>query len=189
MQNVEDLSDEELIRQMVSDGNLRYFSLLHDRYEKKIYRRCYTYVKVEEEASDLTQEILIRIFMQMYSFRKEAKFSTWLYAIIHNTCIDYLRKSQRRLKKALMENLSEGLVEMVTSEDEITSDMSAELLEELLGEVGDEARLILLLKYKEKHSIKDIMLAMNLSESAVKMRLKRAKEHVNLLYHKKVKEM
>jgi RNA polymerase sigma-70 factor (ECF subfamily) len=139
-------------------------------------------VKDNEQAADLTQEILIKIFMQMYGFRNNAKFSTWVHAITYNTCIDFLRKNKLKLKVALTENLSDGIAEMIDGEKSIPEDVTLEILEVLLDQLSADEKLIMVLKYKEKHSIKDIMGTLGLSESAVKMRLKRARQRVNDLY-------
>jgi RNA polymerase sigma factor (sigma-70 family) len=176
------ITDEDLIQRMCDEGNLRLFSILTDRYERKIYRKSYAMVKDNEQAADLTQEILIKIFMQMYGFRNTAKFSTWVHAITYNTCIDFLRKNKSKLKVALTENLADSIAEMIEGEKSIPEDVTLEILEVLLDQLSADEKLIMVLKYKEKHSIKDIMGTLGLSESAVKMRLKRARQRVNDLY-------
>ncbi|WKN30796.1 sigma-70 family RNA polymerase sigma factor [Porifericola rhodea] len=178
------LSDEELALGLKNVGEQFYFAELARRHEKYILKKCRSYVKKDDASEDLMQEVLIKVFMRISSFRNEAKFSTWLFTIIHSTCIDYIRKNKRNTHDILTEKLSEEVGEMVDTEEDITEELSEKILEELLNQMTPEEKLILMLKYKEKHSIKDIELSMHLSESAVKMRLKRAKEKINLLYLK-----
>jgi RNA polymerase sigma factor (sigma-70 family) len=175
------ISDEELIKILQQDGNMRYFSLLTDRYEKFIYYKCYSFVKSTEIAKDLTQEVLIKIFMQLKNFRSEAKFTTWLYTIVHHSCIDYLRKSKVNIFETLSEKLSEEVEEIIEGEG-WAEDVPNKMLEQMLLMITPDERMLLMLKYKEKHSIKDIQKTLNLSESAIKMRLKRAKDKLHNIY-------
>lgn len=161
---------------------MRYFSALTDRYEKYIHNKCYSFVKDQHEAKDLTQEILIKVFLQLKNFRSEARFSTWLYTIVHHTCIDHLRKKKVNIFEALSERLHEE-VEEIIEEEGWPEDISGRILERLLSQISAEERILLMLKYKEKHSIKDIQKTLNLSESAIKMRLKRAREKLHRIYH------
>ena len=178
---VKNLDDHQLI-ELLQSGNHRYFSVLTDRYQKYILQKCTSYVKDKDAAEDLTQEILIKVFTELSHFRSEAKFSTWLFAIIHHTCVDYLRRNKKSVRKVLTVKLADSLGEWLEDEDELDEIKTIELMDALLEQLSPEDKLILLMKYKEKHSIQDIVLAMHLSESAVKMRLKRAREKMNKLY-------
>lgn len=176
------ISDEQLILLLQDVYNPGYFSLLVQRHEKYILRKCMSYVKNEDVAEDLCQEILIKLFINIKSFKGEARFSTWLFSIIHNTCIDHLRKNKKNVRQVITEKMAEEVAEMIEGVDEVSEELSVKILEHLLDEISPEEKMILLLKYKEKHPIKDIQLTLGLSESAVKMRLKRAKSKVSKLY-------
>ncbi|MFT6214886.1 MAG: RNA polymerase sigma-70 factor (ECF subfamily) [Roseivirga sp.] len=183
MINSEKLSDEEVIALLKEGGHDRYFSVITLRYENYIIKKCKSYVKDEDVAEDLCQEILIKLFMQLKNFRREAKFKTWLYSIIHNTCVDYLRKEKNKSHKVISEKLQEEMADLV-DEDVVNQEILEVALIQLLEEITPEEKLILLLKYKEKNSIKEIEATLGISASAVKMRLSRAKEKINKLYSK-----
>lgn len=176
------LSDEEMVTFLQQDGNMRYFALITDRYEKHILKKCLSYVKDEDAAADLCQEVLIKIFLHLKDFRKDAHFKTWLYAIIHHTCVDYLRKRKKNVHDVITEKLADEVWELIEDEDP-SEEITIKVLEQLLDEITPDEKLILLMKYKEKHSVKAIQTSLGLSESAVKMRLKRAKEKINKYYN------
>lgn len=178
MVEFKNLSDQELIDIVVKDGNTRYFSILYEKHRHNIYTKCFSYVKNREAAEDLTQEILIKVFMNLNKFREECKFTTWLYAIIFHTCIDYLRKNRKNVHQILSEKLIDELEDEIESEEEVT----LEMLENLLTQLNPDEKLILMLKYKEKQSIREIQGVMGLSESAIKMRLSRARDHLMKLF-------
>ncbi|QSE97868.1 RNA polymerase sigma factor [Fulvivirga lutea] len=176
------LSDEEIISVLQKEGNNRYFTLLSERYEASIIKKCKSYVKDEDTAEDLCQEILLKVFLKLKGFHGNAKFSTWLFSIIHNTCIDYLRKDKKNVSKVITDKMVDELADLIEGVDEVPEELSEQILTELMEHISAEDKLLLLLKYKEKHSIKDIQLSLQLSESAIKMRLKRAKDKINNLY-------
>ena len=178
------VSDENLAHQFKTNGDQQAFSSLVARHKDSIFTKCKGYVKDEEAAQDLCQEVLIKLFLKMKSYQNQAKFSTWLFAIIHNTSIDYLRKNKRNVENVLIEKLKDKLVDLVEDEDEIPADLSIQILEDLLDQLTPEDRMLLIMKYREQHQIKDIQRTLGLSESAIKMRLKRARERINKLFHK-----
>jgi RNA polymerase sigma-70 factor (ECF subfamily) len=96
--------------------------------------------------------------------------------------MDYLKKNRRQMHQEIAEELGDEVGELLEYDEEISGDMSEELLNGLLDQITPEGKLILLLKYKERKSIKEIQTALNISESTVKMRLKRAKDKINRLH-------
>lgn len=182
MDKFKQIQDEQLIAHYLDSGDNRYFAALSARYEQLIFKKCLSYTKDKDQASDLGQEILIKVFLQLKHFRQQSKFSTWLYTIVHSTCIDFLRKNKQNVHDIISDKIRDELAEMIDEVDEVPEQLSDKILEELLAQLNQEEKVLLLLKYKEKQSIKDIMQAMQLSESAVKMRLKRARDRASKLY-------
>lgn len=181
------LTDEEIIKTLQHEGNNRYFTVLVERYEASILKKCKTYVKDEDTAEDLCQEILLKVFISIKNFKGNAKFSTWLFSIIHNSCIDFLRKEKKNIKQVITNKMVEEVAEIIEGVDEVSIELSEKLMLKILEDLSPDDRLLLLMKYKEKHSIHDIQASLNLSESAVKMRLKRVKDKLNKLYKESIK--
>jgi RNA polymerase sigma-70 factor (ECF subfamily) len=184
MQDLSGRSDQSLIKRFRKTGDPDAFSTLVGRYQEVIYQKCFGYVKDKDAAEDLTQEVLIKLFLKMKSYQSQAKFSTWLFAVIHNTSVDFLRKNKRNVRKVLIEKLLDQLADLVEDEKEIPEEISVQILDDLLEQLTPEDKMLLLMKYKERHPIKEIQKTLGLSESAIKMRLKRARERVNKLHQK-----
>jgi len=122
------------------------------------------------------QDVFIKTLFNLSKFKGKSKFSTWIYSITHNHCIDSIRKS-RKIK----------LVEISEEENCITDnhyliETETKRIFELLEMLRAKEKMILLMKYQDGLSIKDIQKQLNVSESAVKMRIARAKEKVRKLY-------
>ncbi|WP_343487743.1 RNA polymerase sigma factor [Allomuricauda sp. d1] len=172
-----DVSDEALVAQIVADNNTLMFGVLYDRYAKMVYNKCYGFAKSDDEAEDLTQDVFLMLFVKLASFKGRSKFSTWLYSFTYNFCVNYVnRNKQRKMsdKSVPVEQTEYKLTDDEVS-DESVYELKAERLEKALRLIPAEDKSILLLKYQDGASIKELMEVMQLGESAIKMRLKRAK--------------
>src|SRR5262249_61716451 len=85
-------------------GEREAFDALVARYQRPIYRLCYRYVNNHEDANDLAQEAFLKAWRAISSFRGESAFSTWLYRIAVNACLNH-----RALRRPLTQELAEGL--------------------------------------------------------------------------------
>ncbi|GAB3718788.1 hypothetical protein GCM10027592_62010 [Spirosoma flavus] len=128
-----------------------------------------------DDAQDMTQDIFLKVFIKLYSFQHRSSFSTWLYTISHNYCITQLKA--RRLS---VEVITEQLREQTPQEE--TGDYVFEQQRRVLKKIPKFELTLLQLKYEQNRSIKEIGEHFQLSESAVKMRLTRARKRVNQLY-------
>lgn len=170
------LTDEELVAKIVANNDTLLFGVLYDRYIKRVYNKCYGFAKSNDEAEDLTQDVFLMLFIKLASFSGKSKFSTWLYSFTYNFCVNYVnRDKQRKMsdKSVPVEDNEYRFVEEVS--DDSIYEMKSKKLEQALRLISPEDKSILLLKYQDGASIKELMQVMELGESAIKMRLKRAK--------------
>src|SRR5436853_7941417 len=86
--------DIELIERYFA-GDTTAFDEIMIRYERQIYRVCYRFVENREDAMDLAQEVFIKAFEHLASFRRESSVKTWLYRIAMNHCINHVKKNAR----------------------------------------------------------------------------------------------
>ena len=178
------LSDEELVKQIVADNDPMLFGKLYDRYVKMVYNKCYGFAKSADEAEDLTQDVFLQLFIKLRTFKGKSKFSTWLYSFTYNFCVNYVnRNKQLKIwdKSVQVESSEYKLTEEVP--DESLFEMKADKLKKCLEIISAEERSILLLKYQDGASIKELVNLLDIGESAVKMRLKRAKERLLEIYN------
>jgi len=175
------LSDKELIKRIVESNDTHFFAVLYDRYAFKIYNKCYGFVKSKEEAQDLTHDIFIKLFLKLRTFKGNSKFSTWLYSFTYNFCVNYVTRNTHK-KNLKDEELELSTANEEDSSEEVLFEMKADKLVKALDLIEPNDKMILLMKYQDDFSIKEIEQALEIGKSAVKMRLKRAREKVIKVY-------
>ena len=178
------LSDEELVKQIVADNDPMLFGKLYDRYVTMVYNKCYGFAKSADEAEDLTQDVFLQLFIKLRTFKGKSKFSTWLYSFTYNFCVNYVNRNKQlkiRDKSVQVETSEHKLTEEVP--DESLFEMKADKLKKALELIAAEDKSLLLLKYQDGASIKDLVSLLEIGESAVKMRIKRAKERLVEIYN------
>lgn len=177
------MSDEDLVKVIVESKSHDDFGIIYDRYAEKVYHKCISFVKDLDLAQDLTHDIFLKVFVNLSRFSHKSKFSTWLYSLTYNFCIDYLRKNNK-----VRNETDETLTNIPDNEDDRNEkellSLRAERLAIVLDLMNPDDKAVLLMKYQDDMSVKDIEDALMISESAVKMRVKRARSKAVELYYK-----
>ena len=168
------VDDREAVHHFLDSGDRQGFSLLYCRYRDKVFRKCLDMLKKEGAAKDAAQEIFIQVFLKLPQFRREARFSSWLFIITQNYCLDLLRKE----KQARDQLSSIGNLDMIRQEEQADPYRIDRQLAELnlvMREMPAADKRILQMKFWDRMSIRAIAKRYRVSEGAVKMRIKRAK--------------
>lgn len=172
--------DEKALIQQVLNGDTEAFSQLVAAYEKPVYNQCLRMCGNPEDARDLSQEAFVKAWRGLRFYKSEAAFSTWLYRLTNNVCIDFLRKQKRRP------------VESITTDDEQQSELelpdTAPLPEEQLLHkeqkqtvaramecLEGEFLQVLILRVIQDLSYEEIAEIMDIRVGTVKSRLARAR--------------
>jgi RNA polymerase sigma-70 factor, ECF subfamily len=191
----EPLETEE--KQLISrckKGDLSAFDQLMQTYEKKVYALCFRMAGNPHDAADLAQEAFLKAFRALPSFKGESRFSTWLYRIVTNTCLDERRRLARRPSLVSLDKpleTDEGTLAVAlpdTSPDPLHAALSGELqqeIQQLLSQLPAEQRLILVLRDLEGYSYEEIGRITGVEMGTVKSRLNRARARLRDLYLKK----
>ena len=184
--DVTKLSDEELVSKIVEKNDTHLFAVLYDRYAGVVYNKCYGFSKSKEEAQDLTHDVFVRLFVKLRTFKGKSKFSTWLYSFTYNFCVNYVQRNSEK-KKEKVTVVTDQIKEEDSGLDEIDDatlfELKSDKLAKALEMISPSDKMMLLMKYQDELSIKEMSEALDLGESAIKMRLKRAKEKVVKAYN------
>jgi RNA polymerase sigma-70 factor (ECF subfamily) len=174
------LNDSQLIG-LIHSGNREAFGELYNRYYKKVYHRCLSFAKDPDAAFDLAQEALMKAFDKLHTFRGDSAFSTWLYTITTRHCLAGWKKGNKKNSVPLPDSSDQRSYDLPEPDeaDRVEQEM---IMFQLLNSLPEPELQLLTLKYKEGISIEKLQSTMDLSPSAIKMRLKRSKEKLNLMY-------
>lgn len=137
-------------------------------------------------AQDCTQDILVKAFTKLGTFKGKSNFSTWLFQVTYTHCIDYIRKNKNIFK----EELEEDRYDQLQAEDPEIYDLhDKELLEykiaeieSIMAELKTEEQELMLMKYTENRSINELCESLELSPSAIKMKLMRTRDKIRERY-------
>ncbi|GAB2522958.1 RNA polymerase sigma factor [Spirosoma aerophilum] len=173
------LNDEDLIQKHLANNPNVCFETLYNRYVSKVYRRCLSLTKDNEKAQDFTQDIFMRTFERLDRFEAKSSFSTWLYSISFNYCMDQIKKANRLSMTSLEDHHADQLADQ---HDLDAWEEQAQLLNQTLQGLSPKDASILQMKYQQGLNIHQISQQLNLNQSAVKMRLKRSREKARQYY-------
>ena len=179
------LTDEAIVELIITSKDPLLFKVLYERYVFMVFNKCLSFSKNNQEAEDICQDIFMKLLIKIKSFKGDSKFSTWLYSFTYNHCVNYYHRNKfKKYEKNILniEQISDE-VPMQTGGDDLEKRLKLKKLKIALGLIPNEDKEILILKYQDFKSIKDLMELHNAGESAIKMRLKRAKEKLLGMYN------
>lgn len=145
------LTDEELVERWQAEGGHAdaepFLAELFRRHQTKVAAWCYQITGDMNSAADLAQEVFVRAFQGLQSFRKGSKFTTWLYSIARNRCLDELRSRKRRVEEAseaLLEDIGDWRTESIDSaiEQRQATDLLRQLVRESLDEIENKVMIL-----------------------------------------------
>ncbi|MEN3203051.1 MAG: sigma-70 family RNA polymerase sigma factor [Atribacterota bacterium] len=176
-------SDREIVREVLN-GNQDLFSILVARYERPIFNYVYGMVRHRQDAEDLTQEAFVKAFFALKTYKDSFEFSTWMYRIARNVCLDYFRRQKIRSFFSLNTPVGEekeGEVEdfLPSDKDPEEGVLEGEILERVSQAVEKlpwKFREVIVLRYIEELPYEEIAQILGIPVGTVKTYLHRAKE-------------
>lgn len=184
--------DIELVQHTIENGDQKAFGELYDRYCGRVYNKCISFTKSQAEAEDLTHDIFLKAFLKLSTFKQNSSFYTWLYSITYHACIDYSRKHSSDNQDIVMPPDEVEQQRVKANHEETEEDLlqiKVEYLKKVLAALESPDKMILLMKYQDDMSITEIQDVLGVGESAVKMRLLRARERALAIYKRLTKNI
>ncbi len=184
--------DSKLIKAALKGDQVSYRAIMK-KYHDQVYGLLYRMVHDKGEVEDLTQEAFIKAFQSLKNFNEEFAFSTWLYKIATNNCIDYIRKRKLQtfsIDKPIESKEGEYSFEIPDSSFEPDRSMiegqRTKALEEAINSLPEKYRQVILMRHTEDKDYQEIADELNLPLGTVKAHIFRARE---ILYKKLKKKI
>ena len=174
---------EKLLLEKSKAGDMAAFEELIEGYQRKIFNIALRIIGNYDDANDLAQEVLIRIYKSIGNFKEQSSFSTWIYRITTNVCLDDIRKRKNRKVISLDEEIRVEDGEMqrqIVSNDPLPEDTAErgelrELVNGAIRSLSEEHRLVIVLRDLQGFSYEEIARILKCPEGTVKSRINRAR--------------
>lgn len=174
---------EKLLVKKSQSGDIEAFEQLVSAYDKRAYNIAYRVMGNEEDAKDMAQEAMLRVYRSIKDFKGQSSFSTWLYRIVTNVCLDELRrrKNDKHVSFDSTIQTEDGELHMELSSDKETPETAyerveqRELIKKAIRELNDEYRSVIVLRDIQGFSYEEISNMLECSLGTVKSRINRAR--------------
>lgn len=174
-------SDAYYIERIVA-GDTGCFACLLDRYSRPVHSLILKMVRNKEDAEELAQDVFMKVFRNLPSFKADCSFSTWIYRIAYNTAISELRKKKQEvvaIEEAQISNVSEeevgNLLESVSLKEQLDK------LEAALALLPPDERALILLFYRKEKTVDELRVITGLTASNIKVKLHRIRKKLFVL--------
>lgn len=172
---VTERTDEQLAAEAAREGSDGpAFVALVERFRQRVWRICFRLLGNEQDANDAAQEVFVRLFLHRAKFAGRSKYATWVHAIAVRTCLT-IRRGRGRRQRHEDTASDEQWERQQPTEKSVTAGLSLDLMK-MLEVLDEEDRAMMILKYAESYDYEELAEIFELSVSACKMRLSRARE-------------
>lgn len=175
------INDEHIIKQIM-EGDTKAFAVLVDRYKDLVFALVIRMLKHREEAEEVSQDTFIKVYKSLDSFKGDSKFSTWIYRVAYNTCLDRIKKNKKEYLNVAIDDYTEYQIKSIDNAlDALISDERKEAIKECLDLLPPDDSALLTLYYFEDLSLDEIAKIVNLTSNNVKVKLFRSRKKLTSL--------
>jgi len=181
------IKDEARILHQILNGNAAAYRIVVESYKDLVFSLVLKIIRNREEAEEVSQDVFLKAYHALGSFKFESKFSTWLFRIAYNTAISKTRKKSivnTSIDDYVIENFSVDT--MQETMERSTEEEKIEVMNKIVSELPEEEQLLINLLYYNRQSVEDISTITGLSDSNVKVKLHRLRKKIYLSMREKV---
>ena len=169
-------NDQKIINQIL-EGDTNAFSVLVDNYKDLVFTLAMRMVKNREEAEEVSQDTFIKVYKSLNKFKGNSKFSTWIYRVAYNTCLDRLKKIKREYNVVAIDEFTEHQVKTLDNAlDQMEAQEHKQKIQECLQLLPSDDSFLLTLYYFEDQSLEEISKVVGLTANNVKVKLFRSRK-------------
>lgn len=174
-------NDQHYIHRVLG-GDTNAFSVLVEKYKDMVFTLSMKMLKDRDEAEEAAQDAFVKVFKSLSQFKSESKFSTWIYKVTFNTCLDRLKRN-KRLKAviSLDESGEQEATSLINVLDSIEKKERKEMIQDCLQLLPGEESFLLTLYYFEEQSLEEIAKIIGINPNNVKIRLYRSRKKLTAI--------
>ena len=169
-------NDQKIINQIL-EGDTNAFSVLVDNYKDLVFTLAMRMVKNREEAEEVSQDTFIKVYKSLNKFKGNSKFSTWIYRVAYNTCLDRLKKIKREYNVVAIDEFTEHQVKTLDNAlNQMEEQEHKQKIQECLQLLPSDDSFLLTLYYFEDQSLEEISKVVGITANNVKVKLFRSRK-------------
>ncbi|MDY2587249.1 RNA polymerase sigma factor [Winogradskyella aquimaris] len=170
-------NDENILIEAIKNGNTRAYAQLVDKYKDLVYTLAIRMLKNREEAEEVAQDTFIKVFKSLENFKGDSKFSTWIYRVAYNTCLDRIKKNKKHLNNVTIDEFTFNKLDTIDNAlDNIIKEEKNTLIKNCINKLPEDSSALLTLFYFEELSLEEISKIINIETNTVKVKLFRARK-------------
>ncbi len=170
-------TNDQVYINKILNGDTNAFTVLVDRYKDLVFTLALRMVKNREEAEEVSQDTFIKVYKSLNRFKGDSKFSTWIYRVAYNTCLDRLKKNKRQEYTVAIDEYTEHQVKTLENALDALEEQEKQLaIKKCLKMLPSEDSFILTLYYFEELSLDEISKITGLKPNNVKVKLFRSRK-------------
>lgn len=177
--------DEQQLIAMLSDPSTqrKAFELVVRQYSEQLYWQVRRIVLTHEDANDVMQNVMLKAWTNLNTFRKDSKLSTWLYRIAVNESLDFIRRQKN--SSTVSADDTSGIANTLIADDYFDGDETEALLQEAIAKLPDVQRTVFNLRYYEEMKYSEISEILNTTEGALKASYHIAVKKIAEFFHER----
>jgi len=176
------ITDDQIIISNILEGNTNAFAQLVDRYKDLVFTLSLRMLRNREEAEEVSQDTFIKVFKSLNKFKGKSKFSTWIYRVAYNTCLDRLKKIKREYHVVAIDEFTEHQVKTLDNAlEKMEQDEHKQKIQDCLDLLPGEDSFLLTLFYFEEQSLEEIAKVIGITANNVKVKLYRSRKKLSTI--------
>ncbi|MCL6296499.1 RNA polymerase sigma factor [Jejuia spongiicola] len=178
-------NDQYYINQII-DGDTNAFSVLVDRYKDLVFTLALRMLKNREEAEEVSQDTFIKTYKSLHKFKGDSKFSTWIYRVAYNTCLDRLKKNKKHFNDVAIDEFAEHQIKTIDNAlDKMEQEEHNQAIKDCLTLLPNDDSFLLTLYYFEERSLEEISKIIGIKANNVKVKIFRSRKKLaTILKHR-----
>jgi RNA polymerase sigma-70 factor (ECF subfamily) len=175
-------NDENILITAIKNGDTKAYAQLVDRYKDLVYTLALRMLKHREEAEEVAQDTFIKVFKSLDKFKGDSKFSTWIYRVAYNTCLDTIKKNKKHLNNVAIDEFTFNKLDTIDNAlDNIIEEEKSDLIKKCINKLPEDSSALLTLFYFEELSLEEISKIINIEANTVKVKLFRARKKLAVI--------
>ena len=162
---------------LVIEGDNNAFSVLVERYKDLVFTLCLRMLKNREEAEEVSQDTFIKVYRSINRFKGNSKFSTWIYKVCYNACLDRLKKNKKHFNDVPINQFTQHEIKTIDNAlDNLEQEEYNKSIQDCIALLPKDDAFLLTLYYFEELSLEEISKTVGLTANNVKVKIYRSRK-------------